>query len=313
MKKLFSISLLAALILLVCNCASKTKNLASEEFIYEPLKMENLANVEQNATSFNKAFVPSSGMTECSQIPNQVDINNAEWSYSDHLYSASQAVQIGIPIVGGSGSYSHDKKVFVRDYRRMATCLASNKKTEVYYGQLIRSVIEIEKYDVSAGIDLASIAANGTLHKNSQHFYFYKTGFYNPAIDNIIASVSGKVFDVENYAIYNNVMNGVINLLANPETTFKPQRIGIKEDLTPEGDEDLAKAPIIAYSLSSIAKGKSYNEAIKKFSSIQDNNFATDLVRITYASLMCSADENTPKDEATSHAKKLLQGVKVRN
>lgn len=299
---------------LLNSCAPSPKdNSANEEFVYQPLEMENVSNISSETNMADNAFIAGSDSLECAQIPSQADVNLGEWSFSDHLYSASQAIKIGIPIIGTSGGYSHDKKVFVKDYKRAALCQSIDKTKQIYYGQLIRTVIEIENYDASIGVDLASIAANGTLNRSTQHCYIYKTGFYNPGVDRIIASISGKVFNVENYFLYNNAMTEILKVLAEPETTFKPQKIGIKEDYLPSADEDLAKAPIIAYSLTCIAKGRSYNDAIQKFTSVEDNKFATGIVSSTYTSLGCSADEKVPNEEVILKAKKFLQGIKVRD
>ena len=117
------------------------------------------------------AYIAINDAPGCRKIPTQTDVNNGQWSYTDHFYSTNQALKMGIPVVNINGS--HDLKVYVKDYRRVATCSGTDSIT-VLYGQIIRTVIEIENYDASVGVDLASIAANGTLKRNSQHFYFYK-------------------------------------------------------------------------------------------------------------------------------------------
>lgn len=251
------------------------------------------------------AYIAISDEPGCLKIPTQADVNNGKWSYTDHFYTASQALKIGIPVVNINGS--RDLRVYVKDYRRVATCSGHDSIT-VLYGQIIRTVIEIENYDASVGVDLASIAANGTLKKNSQHFYFYKDGFYNPKIDSIIISVQGKEFDVQNYTLFQNVMGEVINLLVKSGTTFSPARIGVQGTLGDE-QEELAKSPVITFALSAIASGTSCSRAKKKF---LQNRFACDLVEQTYRALECQPDDTKPAQEAMAKAKKLLQGVKAK-
>lgn len=252
------------------------------------------------------AFIAFTNAPSCSKIPTQTDVNNGQWSYTDHFYTASQALKMGIPVVNINGS--HELKVYVKDYRRVTTCTGSDSIT-VLYGQIIRTVIEIENYDASVGVDLASIAANGTLKRNSQHFYFYKDGFFNPKIDSIIVSVQGKEFDVQNYSLFQNVMGDVINLLRQPGTTFSPSRIGIQEELGDEA-EMLTKSPIIVYALSGICNGNSCEKVKNKFSK---NRFAMEVVENTYKSMECPLNSEKPTGEAVVKAKKYLQGIKVKN
>ncbi len=275
-----------------------------KEFIFESLP--DTAPASNTSPKTLSAFIAFNNAPSCTRIPTQAEVNNGQWSYTDHFYSASQALKMGIPVVNFNGS--HNLKVYVKDYRRIAPCTSTDSVT-VLYGQIIRTVIEIENYDASVGVDLASIAANGTLKRNSQHFYFYKDGFFNQKIDSIIVSVQGKEFDVQNFHLFQNVMGDVINLLRKPGTTFSPSRIGIQEKVNDEL-ENISKSPIIAYSLSSICNGYSCNRTKNKFI---NNNKALDIVENTYRTMECSIDDEKPTDEAKTEAKRLLQGIKIKN
>lgn len=290
---------ISSLCIISCNPPEQEK-----DFSYESLP-DTIPASNTTPQSLN-AFIAATNAPACPKIPTQSEVNNGQWSYTDHFYTAGQALRLGIPVVNINGS--HDLRVYVKDYRRIAACAGADSTT-VLYGQIIRTVIEIENYDASVGVDLASIAANGTLKRNSQHFYFYKDGFYNPKIDSIIVSVQGKEFDVQNYSLFQNVMGEVINLLRQPGTTFLPSRIGIQEELGDE-DEILTKSPIIAYTLAGICNGNSCNRTKNKFFK---NRFAMDVVENTYKSLGCPLDDGKPSEEAMSKAKKFLQGIKVKN
>jgi hypothetical protein len=250
-------------------------------------------------------LVKSGDSLSCTPVPAQEVINNSDWTYTDHFYTRSQAIKLNIPVVNIDGSYN--LKVYVKDYRRTAECRSNDNKSTVIYGQIIRTVIEIKDFNASIGVDLASIAANGTLNRNTQHFYFYKTGFYNPAIDSIIASVSGKVFDVENYSIYQSVMTNVLNLLRDPKTTFMPQKIGIVKDL--DDDEYIVMAPIVSYALTSILKGHSITETRVRF---EANNYALSIVDQVYHTLEIPSGDGKPNEEQRLKAKRYLQNIKIR-
>lgn len=303
--KTFTTFIATVVILLGLNSCKdfKTKN-SENEFTFEPYKYEAISNVKGKNVS---AFIAPENTPACTVIPTQTQVNNGQWTFSDRFYSASQAIKLGIPIVNMNAS--HDLKVYVKDYRRVSPCTASDNITKILYGQVVRTVIEIENYDASAGVDLASIAANGTLKKNTQHFYFYKDGFYNQKIDDILAGVQGKTFDVENYSLYQSVMSDIIKLLRETTTTFSVNRIGIEQQFN-DNDELLTKSAIVAYALTGITNGNSSNKTKEKF---KNNKDAFDVIHSVYNSLEVTLGDEKPTEEAKLKAKKYLQGIKVKN
>ena len=241
--------LISILILSSCNSCSNQNQLTNEEFTYEPFLLETLKSNTVGLNAFIEETVENNPV--CESIPTLKQVKLGKWTYRDKFYTLSQAYKIGIPVV--RTGFSKNITVYVRDYSRIEPCTATNGET-INYGQVIRTVIEIENFDTSAGVDLASIAASGTLIGKKQSFYLYKDGFYNPKIDEIISSVSGKVFDVENYALYQNVMTQLIALLNKPNTQFSVKKIGVVKNLN--DNTFLEEAPIIAYTLARISKGK---------------------------------------------------------
>jgi hypothetical protein len=115
---------------------------------------------DQEEKRQDTAFVSRSGL-DCSQKPTQDEINTANLIYQDYYMSAKRAASIGIPIVNASGE--SDYLVIVRDYRRFKPCTATDGKTIIHYGQVIRAVIELTDYKADVRLTLASIAANATI------------------------------------------------------------------------------------------------------------------------------------------------------
>src|SRR6266705_470331 len=179
-------------------------------------------NAEASRKQDDNAYVSRNGL-ECSPKPTQDEVNTAELAYQDYFLSSTRAASLGIPIVNASGASNY--LVIVRDYRRFKPCTATDGKTILHYGQVIRAVIELTDYKADVKLTLALVAANATISGKQQYFYLYKTGWYNPSSDAILSSVSGKVFDVENYGLYQSVMPQLIGLLAQTQTTFIPQQI----------------------------------------------------------------------------------------
>lgn len=295
----FSLCCIAGAVFTGCNPGTEqTEN--SEVFEYDSIPASNTTPTRLNA------FIARTDAPACSKIPSQADVNNGQWSYTDHFFTAAQAIKLGIPVVNINGT--HDLKLYVKDYRRAAICKGVDS-VAVLYGQIIRTVIEIEDYDATVGVDLASLAAHGTLKRNSQHFYFYKDGFYNPRIDSIIVTVQGKEFDVQNYSLFQGVMGEMINLLRHPGTTFSPSRIGVVEKLN-EGDELLSASPFVAYAIAAVCNGNSCEKAKNRF---RANRYATEIIERTYQALGCNSPTEKPSPESILKAKKILQGIKIKN
>jgi hypothetical protein len=214
---------------------------------------------EQETTPPHTALVSSSAL-DCSQKPTQDEINTANLIYQDYYMSAKRAASIGIPIVNASGE--SDYLVIVRDYRRFKPCTATDGKTIIHYGQVIRAVIELTDYKAEVKLTLASIAANATISGKQQYFYLYKSGWFNAGADGILASVSGKVFDVENYGLCQSVMPKLIDLLKDAQTTFSPSQIFL---IPPEDEPAYVMASARAYAFAQAKDGKSCQDASKKF------------------------------------------------
>jgi hypothetical protein len=177
----------------------------------------------------------------------------------------------------------------------------------IYYGQVLRAVVELTQYSATGRLALTAIAADATLSGKQQYFYLYRTGMYNPRVDSIIQQVSGKVFDVENYALYQSIMPQLVGLMSAAGTILSPQVI-----LRVPDDEDpgFALASARAYALSQAKDGKSCQDASRKFS--QDPARAAAVVD-AYAVLgkpQCTS-EKTP-EPLRSRASVMLGNVSVR-
>lgn len=300
MKNLILIALLLAAITLIMGC--NLFNSKEEALAFSPYEEESFSRPKGL-----EAFVAEALDTDpfCTSPPTLEEVEKGKLEYSDKFYSLKQAYKLGIPIV--NADFSKNSKVYVRDYSRYKPCASSDGTSTLNYGQVIRSVIEIEDYDANTGISLASIAANGTLSNKKQSFYIYKDGISNPKIDKIISEVSGKVFNVENYTLYQQVMTKMIDILAEKETKWSVNKIGVVKKL--DDDQFLSEAPIVAFTLSKIEKGKNCSDIKSSFGS---NKNAIEMVERTFGALDINCSEQVISDEAKMKAKKLLQGIKVK-
>lgn len=214
----------------------------------------------QEKTSPLRAFVVKPDTPQCSPIPTQAEINTAELHYQDYYMSAKRAASLNIFIVNASGQ--QDFLVIIRDYKRFKECTATDNKTVLQYGQVIRAVIELTDYQADFKVSAAWLAANATLNGKQQYFYLYKSGWYHPKADGVITTVSGKVFDVENYGLYQGIMPQLIALLSDTGATLAPELIF---RIPPEDDPNFVMASARAYAFAQAKDGKSCQDAVKKF------------------------------------------------
>ncbi|WP_185226244.1 hypothetical protein [Chryseobacterium indologenes] len=304
MKKLITTLCLLFSFAMIAQNIEQVKNQIDDAILssYDKSILSVYTNAKKKTTSYNSFIDITPKSTDCANKPSLEEIKLGPFYYTDKFYTLKQAYKLGIPIV--NLDFSKNISIYVRDYMRKTPCKLDNENTIVNYGQSIRTVIEIEDFDAGTSIDIASIAAKGTLNKKKQSFYLYKDGFYNPKIDAIIMSVTGKPFDVENYTTYQNVMSSMISLLADPATQFQVSKLGVERL---EGDKTfLEEAPIITFVLSKIQKGKPYSSYIDKF---KDNIKAVEVIQRTYNILEMNYNENIISEENRQRAKKYLQGI----
>ena len=267
-----------------------------------------------SAVEFKKSFptvalepmsfmAPHAAPAQCDPVPTQAQINTATGQYRDYYLSAKRAASLGVSVVNASGKT--DYLVIVRDYRRSASCVASDG-SKVEYGQVIRAVIELSEYTTTTTLNLAFIAADATLSGKKQYFYLYSSGWFNPQISTVIAEVSGKVFDVENYALYQGIMPRLIHLMDDSGSTLAATEI----ERTPAGDDPaFVHASARTYAFAAVVKGMSCTDASKPFK-LDQAKMAAVVETYKYLGIAdCSVKAFSPavKDRAA----KLLGGVTV--
>lgn len=252
-----------------------------------------------------QAFIKTTAVPgQCPVLPTLPEVNAGQAVYQDRYLSSKAAAKLGIPVANLTAS--RDYLVIIRDYKRSKECTSSDGKTRLVYGQVIRAVIEVVDTKAGVSANLASIAAEGTLSRRNQYFYLYKDGIANPKIDAIIAGVSGKVFDVENYALYQSIMPQMIELMSKPETTLSVNLL----DVLPAGDDPaIVNAAVTAFALSEIARGRSCSDSQTRF---PNDAARRATVRTTYEAVAESCDSLAPNQAAREFAKNALSGLKVR-
>lgn len=276
-------------------------------------KLTTLRTIDKYSTSVNAvALVTGSNNSlppappSCNPMPTQDQINAAQWTYEEHMYSLSEAISLNIPIVNATGSTS--LKIYGKDYKRQSPACSGSDGSQLYYGQIIRTVIEIENYDASLGVNLSAFAASATLGKTTQHFYFYKDGFYNAQVDQILSTIAGKDFNVENYYTFQQVLPQIQALLVSPDTRFAPAIVQIDNQADVE-KKKILNSSFIVYAVQNIINKSSYTAAASKYLT---NNDALAAIGEVYDYFGISKDNTAPTQIQNLQAAAFMNGLKMK-
>lgn len=286
---------ISVIILFSCNDEKGILDIDNNISNIDQAAVYNLPNDDYDAIAGDFDF--SEG---CSTIPSLEDVQNQELVVFENFISAEKAADLNIPVLNVGAS--KNLTVYVKDYKWFKACSAG-EDIEEHFGYFFRSVIEISNYEATVEASLPALAANGTLKNKKQSFYFYKKGFDNPEIEQLMGNVSGKVFNVENYALFQDVTTQILQLLRDSTTTFQIGKIGEVN----KSEDIYYESPVRAYTIEQIVKGKSCQETKNKVGS---NNHSLAVVEETYNFITENCNTEKPTEIQRLTAKKYLGVLK---
>jgi len=244
---------------------------------------------------------PSAAYPVCSPVP---AIPAGRMLYNQTLLSAAAAgkLQIAFGHVNASGN----EMVAVRDWSRVTRCVATDQKTVLLYGQVIRTTIAFSGLAGDIDVSLAALAANATINRKATRVTIEVDGLSSPAITAIIASVAQKDLTVETYADFARAEGQLLALVDSAGVTKTSERIG----LVPPSDEykqDVATA----FALQMIGDGKTCQDALAAFRRPTDD--LTAYIRGTYLSVTGVCNATTKPDGGQQViAQQALMDLRVR-
>lgn len=242
----------------------------------------------------------------CAAPPTLPDIQNQIFHSSVTVMNAQYAAQLGIKFIGSiDGNFARDDLVIVSDLQRGKECLATDGRTQLLYGQAMRSTVRTSKLEVKASVTLAIVAASATI-SNKQNFVEVETlGLPQPVQAFMLAAknLASSGLTVENYGKFNDKITEAQTEALKPAGSVV--LIGIIEDIT---DSDLIASVTRAFALAYISGGHPCSDAIKDYE--RSGPDQQRIIRNTYDAVAKSCD--APSDAFRHKAQELLNGVEVR-
>ncbi len=257
--------------------------------------------------------------TQCANIPSAVDATATD----DHLFSMSvddaASLKIQVPIVAANGAGSLTQKVFMRQYKRYATCTAPNGDI-LEYGQALRGTVLYDSAQIQGDVSFPMVVANATVHNQSTEIDFQNTGFTDATVTTphaaAMASLTNGALTVDNYGIF---MGKLIESLSAADTSTNTvtagQRVGFSPNLTLVGREvevspaaaSLQDSLAEAFGIYYIAGGYGCLQAQDDYS--KTDQHARSVVQNTYMTITKACGAPSAIDKVV--AQTMLHGMKV--
>ena len=119
---------------------------------------------------------------QCSAMPTEAQATATLSTY--YVLDTDVAGSLGIHWIGTvSGTGEAKDVVLVREFRRYASCEATDGSGTVEYGQVLRATVLVTANDLSAEVNFAIVAASATLKKRSSQVLIENSGFIDPQVN----------------------------------------------------------------------------------------------------------------------------------
>lgn len=247
----------------------------------------------------------------CIPAPTVKDIAG-KYELHTSFISSSEALKLGFNV--GSLEANGNQMLMIQDYLKGKECLATDKKTKVLYGQSIRTIIKLSDWDTKLGLSFPVIAADATLNHKNHQLHVYSYGMENVKINDLLAGVSGKVFDVDTYSNFIKVQSDLIKLVDDKTTQKSVERLAIIP--INQNINDYKTNVITAYALQQISNKSSCSKAKENLAKhnngdLSDKSYEA-LVEDIYKNVSGTCDEGNPSKMSVLKAEEFLMGFVVK-
>lgn len=256
---------------------------------------------------------------QCAALPTTADESNTD----DNLYSLSlddaASLKIQVPIVAGNGTGSVSQKIFMRQFKRFATCTAPNGDV-LEYGHALRATVLYDSTQIQGEVSFPMLVANATVHSQSTQIDFQNTGFTDSTVATpraeAMASLTNGALTIDNYGTF---MSKLQAAMSAAETTSNAvtgaQRAGVSTTLTlvgrevqlPTASAQLPDSLAQAFAIGYVAGGYGCLQAQDDFS--KTDQHSRDVIKNVYIAITknCGAPSNIDKVVAQT----MLHGMKI--
>lgn len=285
--------------------------------LYVSLPMgESTQSATNNAHVLFDATLPQN---QCATVPAATDANGTD----DNLYSMSldvaASLKIQVPIVAGTGSAAVNQRVFMRQYKRFATCSAPNGDV-LEYGQALRATVLYDNTQVQGEVSFPMLVANATVHSQSTQIEFQNTGFTDGTVSTprsaAMAALTNGALTIDNYGTFMSKMNEAMSAAdTSSNAVTGGVRAGFATQVSLVGREvqldtstsQLPDSLAQAFAIYYVAGGYGCEQAQNDFSGTDQH--ARDVVKNVYLSITRNCGAPSPVDKAV--AQTMLHGMKV--
>ncbi|WP_162256421.1 hypothetical protein [Sphingomonas sp. Root710] len=236
----------------------------------------------------------------CADPPKLADLGTFRLLNSE--MSLSLAGKLGLPIgsLGANGS----GRVLVQDWSRSKTCLSTDGRTQLVYGQAIRVVAAADNFDINASLSLGAIAANSTLKGSSSNVQAVVIGLTDIALLREVNKLLGPL-NVETYDTVKTLVKSAADLALTTSANGTPDFLGLASATI-----DMSGTVLTAFAVQQISDGKTCVVSKAAFPNL--GVAAQAAIESAYLSLVGSCDNVSPKPVARATALEALNGIKVK-
>jgi hypothetical protein len=210
------------------------------------------------------------------------------------------AAEAGLPV--GSFSSSLVKKVLVQDWTRTATCLATDGRTELIYGQGIRLIAASERINIEGDLTLGMLAANSTLNNQTSNVQVNIIGFNDQQLTNLGTQIFGPI-NVDRFATVDDLVKKMVTR-ASSLPGGSVQRLGVIFPSSSAGDHAIA-----AFALQQIKDSKSCEATKARLPNLTAAQSL--LIASIYGAMEAACDGNQPEPVSRARAGAALGKIRV--
>jgi hypothetical protein len=244
--------------------------------------------------------IPSSVPT-CSRVPTQQEIEVGSFAFNNEVLTREQARHLGIAGIGAG--LDRNSRVLLVEWTRYRTCPTQLPGVLLRYGQSVRATIEVLEYNSELRASFALLAADATLKRRSQRILVRGEGISSRVLDSLIATISGKDLNVENYTAFMGFQSGLALVARDPTLQVGVVRLGVEG---PRFGESVATV----FGLSELADGRDCQDAISRLP--DDLHGQHGAVMDVYVNLTSECSEDDPSGAERAAAREYLAGLRVR-
>lgn len=239
----------------------------------------------------------------CAKPPGADDIKYKQFQTKMIVTVGSQMAKLNIAWAGGS--INANQLYAVSDTGKFAHCLANDRKTTVIYGRVVRTIVQMNDYEVKGNASIAIVAASATVNGKTNSVDLYEIGYGESKLDSMLVDakgfVSGTGINIDNYSKFMDA----IQAAQKYATTIQNPGVEVVGYELPVDALDRSVAETFA--IHQVSEGRGCEDALKRYKG--KDSTSQGAIRDVYMTLTgnCGGVNEDQKREA----EKLMRGLEI--